>query len=92
MKKISEKTRITLSIATFIIMLIFIISSATAAVTWKNEIEHKIELNSIQFDKLISSLDPLKNKINEHELFYAEIKTELKWIKDALMYIMEELK
>lgn len=93
----TEKTNFQISLATFIVMIIFMVGSVSTAVTWKIKTENYIEnntlkikemdeVNSIQF-KLISENE---DKALEQEIFMAEIRTDLKWIRTTLETLKEK--
>ena len=91
-RRLTEKTKVTLNVATFIFIIIFIIGAAIAyGVREKdigNNIKYLIEKDIIQDAQIIESQ---KNDA-EYDKIYTEMNTNIKWIMDALVEIKEEIK
>lgn len=88
----TEKTKVTLNIATFICIVIFIIGAAIAYGMNENEtnnnIKYLVEQDIVQDAQIIESQ---KNDA-EQDKIYTELRTNIKWIMEALIEIRENLK
>lgn len=83
-RRMNEKTKVSITIATFIIMILFIITSTTATITWINEVDYKIQYNKEQNILQDEDRKQLSQKEIELRSLFIEIKTDLKWIKEKL--------
>lgn len=89
-KRLGEKTKITLTIATIIMVILFFIATVYTGTTWKNEVDYKIGYNTNQSILLTDNQGKIELKQIEQEALFAEIKTDLKWIRAALERIQGE--
>ena len=71
---ISEKTKLTLSIGTVVIILAFIVTSVVEAVTFKNTIETHITSAS-------PAIYELQQQQIRQDLLFMEMDTNIKWIR-----------
>jgi hypothetical protein len=76
-RRMTEKTKVTLSILTLVGLILFIITSTTAAITWKVDVDNKIKAC---IEKSLEN----ETKQEAIDKSFIEIKTDLKWIRAAL--------
>jgi len=87
----TEKTNFQISLATFIVMILFMIGSVSTAITWKMGIENSIRANTLEIHKQGETnevqfhlIESNEDKTSQQEIFMAEIRTDLKWIRTTL--------
>jgi len=85
---ITEKTNFKISIATFVTVLIFIVSTVYQTAVWKTEMEKNVEQNHIEILKTEEIQNLVVIKQSQQNAVFAEIKTDLRWIRAKL----EEIK
>ena len=83
-RRLTDKTRLTISIATLATLLLFIIASTFAATSWKSDIEHQVENNTEQIILINDIQKELVEQQKEQDGLFIEIKTDLKWIRAKL--------
>ena len=91
-RRLTEKTKVTLNIATVVFIIIFIIGAAIAYGVRENEISNSIKYLTTQ--GLTQSAQIIESQKNdrEHDKIYTEMNTNIKWIMEALVEIKEEIK
>jgi len=89
-RRLGEKTKVTLTIATIIMVIMFFIATVYTGTTWKNEVDYKIGYNTNQSILLTDNQGKIELKQIEQGALFAEIKTDLKWIRAALERIQGE--
>ena len=86
--QISEKTKLTISFATIIILIGFIIASTAGTITWKNEIDNCLDNQKIINEEMKIKQSSFDEKQKQQDTIFVQIQTDLKWIRATL----EELK
>ena len=88
---VSENTKVTISLGILIAMFVFLISLTVTAVGWKTKIEHRIsalESHRIvmleNFENYNNDVEALMIRQLEQDALFAEIRTDLKWIRMVL--------
>ena len=81
---ITEKTNFKISIATFVIVLIFIITTVYQTATWKTKMEYNVEQNHTEILKIEEIQNLVVLKQSQQNALFAEIKTDLRWIRAKL--------
>ena len=80
----SEKTNFKMTLATFIVVMLFIISSVGVGVTWKVNIENGQNYNSENIEILKESDKIITDKQIKQDLIFVKIETDLSWIRAKL--------
>ena len=83
-RRLTEKTKFNLSIITLIFMILFVVSTTFAMTTWKEEIEHQVELNTDRIEITQDAQGIITNRLQKQDGLFIEIKTDLKWIRSKL--------
>ena len=78
---LTEKTRVQVTIANFVMLIFSIISAVVFLVNWKADIENRVEGNEENITKIEKNLEENDALIIETQTSLAEIKTDLKWIR-----------
>jgi len=87
-KKLTDKTRVSLSIGAFILVLVFIVSSVFALGAWKNNIENEIS----DIESNCCRIEELEKSDIQQSIQFAEIKKDLEYIKVMIIAVQQELK
>lgn len=93
---LSEKTRVSISIATLLFVLGFSITATFTFTTWKTRFESQLENvdeeltteileRKIADEALLDDMESTMAVLLETQTNLAEIKTDLKWIKSFLI-------
>lgn len=80
---LTENTRITLSIATFAILIIWIVTNVAFITQWKADVENVQKNHETRFEDVEKDIEVMVKDleaIQEVEVSLAEIKRDLKWI------------
>ena len=83
-KLITEKTRIAITLANFIILVIFVVTSVSAATAWKTQIDNDVSSNTKAIYENECSINDVKTTQSQIQTSLAEIKTDLKWIRASM--------
>lgn len=80
-----------MTLATFIIILGFVVTSVITATTWKNNIDNQMTITSASIwrvdknqQKIIEKQEGMITKQAEQEVLFIEIRTDLKWIRRSM--------
>ena len=87
-KKLTDKTRVSLSIGAFILVLVFIVSSVFALGSWKNNIENEIS----DIESNCCRIEELEKSDIQQSIQFVEIKKDLEYIKVMIIAVQQELK
>jgi len=96
---LSERTKVSLSIGSFILCLAFIVSSTFALGSWTMNIENDIDATKKDVTRVKEScfgcsdkIKALENSDNKQSIQFAEIKKDLEYIKIMIMDLSEVVK
>lgn len=77
----NENTKIKLTVATFIMLILFIIATVSSGTTWLNAVDFKIDEN-IRTDLLQEiEIKELRLKLEEQNNLLIKIVTDVEWIR-----------
>jgi len=89
--KINENTKVTISLGLLVAMLIFLVTATVAATGWKTATESRIialEGHNRQtrddIDDMCAEMDVIRTRQYEQDAIFAEIRTDLKWIRAVM--------
>ena len=96
---LSERTKVNLTVGSFILCLIFIVSSTFALGSWTSGIEGTIEVTKIDILRIEECEDASSERIaeleksdNKQSVLFAEIKKDLEYIKVMIIDLSEAVK
>ena len=88
---VSENTKVTISLGILITVLVFLISMTIIATSWKTGMESRVSAleahRSVMldnFEEYHEDVDKLMIRQLEQDAIFAEIRTDLKWIRMVL--------
>lgn len=80
MMSLTQKTTLTINV----IILVSIIAAVIGAATWKSDIEHDIQNNTEHIERVEAVQAEILKREVARDLLFAEIRTDLKWIRTDL--------
>ena len=96
---LSERTKVSLSVGSFILCLVFIVSSTFALGAWTANIENEINITQKDVTRVEESCFGCSDKIkaledsdDKQSIQFAEIKKDLEYIKIMIMDLSEAVK
>ena len=100
---LNEKTRVSLNVINFVILVGFVITASFAFGTWKTQQEADTERLEIMIvgetedrktadDEINKKLDEFMPMLQENQKDLASIQTDLEWIKSMQTQLLERLK
>jgi len=96
---LSERTKVSLTFGSFILCLIFIVSSTFALSSWTSKIENSIDISKIDIlrieeceDASLERITKLENSDTKQSVQFAEIKKDLEYIKVMIINLSEAIK
>ena len=81
---ISENTKVTISLVILIAVLIFVIGVTITITGWKVDLESRVMVLEEKTSSTCEDVETLKSRQYEQDTIFAEILTDLKWIRAAL--------
>ena len=83
-RRVTEKTKVKISITILAGFIIFIIVTTFGASAWTSDIEHRIKTNTKQITITQEVQKEVLKQLIEQDGLFIEILTDLKWIRADL--------
>lgn len=81
---INEKTRVGITLANFLILIIFVVTSVAAASSWKTSIENTLEHNQESIYENECAIEEATAVQIKNQTALVRIETDIQWIRAAL--------
>ena len=81
---ISENTKVTISLVILIAVLVFVVGVTITITGWKVDLESRVMVLEEKTNSTCEDVTAIKSRQHEQDTIFAEILTDLKWIRAAL--------
>lgn len=89
--RFSENTKVTINLGLLVAVLVFLITATIAATDWKSGIEGRVSAVEVHTRAVRDEIklehevmDDIIERQYEQDALFAEIRTDLKWIRAAM--------